>query len=87
MSETSPGKSSPTLPKELTGFLILLSLFKQNRVGLSDHVAVCVRVCVSPTLSLRGNGSVKVPLSLLGNGSVKFPLSVLGNGTVEPLPR
>jgi hypothetical protein len=32
----------------------------KNRVGLREHVAVCV-----------GNGSVKIPSPLLGNGSVK----------------
>jgi hypothetical protein len=51
--------------------------FEKNRVGLSDHVAVCV-VCVRVCpLSLLGNGSVKIPLSLLGNGSVNIPLSLL----------
>jgi hypothetical protein len=39
-------------------------------------------LCI-PTLSLLGNGSVKIPLSLLGNGSVKIPLSLLGNGSVK----
>jgi hypothetical protein len=28
-----------------------------------------------------------ITLSLLGNGSVKIPLSLLGNGSVETLPR
>jgi hypothetical protein len=44
--------------------------------------AVCVCVCVS-TLSLVGNGSVKIPLSLLDKGLIKIPLSLLGNGSVE----
>jgi hypothetical protein len=51
-------------------------LFWKNRVGVWDHVAVRVCVCVSP-LSLLGNASVKVPLPLLGNGSVKIPTTYL----------
>jgi hypothetical protein len=72
--------------------------FEKMKVGLWDHVAVCVCVCLSSllllgndsvkvSLSLLGNGSVKIPLSLLGNGSVKIPLSLLGNGSLETLPR
>jgi hypothetical protein len=52
-------------------FLAYFPILK--RVGLWDHVAahvfVCVCVCVSPLLLL-ANGSVKVPFSLLGNGYV-----------------
>jgi hypothetical protein len=59
-------------------FLAYFPYFEKIKIGLWDHVAVCVcvcaRVCVFPLLLL-GNGSVKVPLSLLGNGSVKIPLS------------
>jgi hypothetical protein len=55
-------------------FLAYIPYFEETKVGLWDHVAVCVCVCVSP-------------LSLLGNGSVKIPLSLLGNGSVETLPR
>jgi hypothetical protein len=51
-------------------FLAYFSDFEKIKVGLWDHVPVCVCVCVSP-LSLLGNGSVKIPLSLLGNGSVE----------------
>jgi hypothetical protein len=63
-------------------FLAYVPYFEEIKVGLWDHVAVCV--C---PLSLLGNDSVKIPLSLLGNGSVKVPISLLGNGSVETLPR
>jgi hypothetical protein len=43
-------------------------------------------MCVPISLSLLGNGRIKIPLSLLGNGMVKIPLSLLGNGSVETLP-
>jgi hypothetical protein len=43
----------------------------------------CLCVCILRSLSLLGNGSVKVPLTLLRNGLVKIPLSLLGNGSVK----
>jgi hypothetical protein len=47
----------------------LLSLFRKNKSRLMDHVDICVCVCLFiSSLSLVGNGSVKIPLSLLGNG-------------------
>jgi hypothetical protein len=51
-------------------FICLYFLILKNRVGLRNHVAVCVCVCVRPSLSLLGNDSVKIP-SLQGNGSVE----------------
>jgi hypothetical protein len=50
-------------------FLAYISYFEKNRVGLWDHVAICVYV--NPFVSLLGNGWVKIPLSLLGNGLVE----------------
>jgi hypothetical protein len=37
------------------------------------------------SLSLLGNGLVKIPISLLGNSSVKISLSLLGNDSVNVL--
>jgi hypothetical protein len=70
--------------RPLHHFLAYFPYFeKKKRVGLWDHVAVCVYVCVCIPLSLLRNGSVKVPLYLLGNGSVKTPVLFLGNGSVK----
>jgi hypothetical protein len=40
-------------------FLAYFPYFEKNRVGLWDHVAVRVFVCVSVYPSLLGNGSVE----------------------------
>jgi hypothetical protein len=52
-------------------FLAHFPLFK-NRVGLWDHVAVRVCVCISSPIVARQRLG-KSPLSLLSNGSVKIP--------------
>jgi hypothetical protein len=44
-------------------FLAYFLYFEKIKVGLWDHVAVCVYVCVC----------LRIPLSLLGNGSVEIP--------------
>jgi hypothetical protein len=58
---------------DVSDLLAYFPYFEKTEVGLWDHVAVCVCLCI--------------PLSLLGNGSVKIPLSLLANGAVETLPR
>jgi hypothetical protein len=63
-----------------------LSLFWKNRVGLWDHVAVCVCVSMYPPIVVGQRLRINPP-SLLGSGSVKILLWLLGNGSVEMLPR
>jgi hypothetical protein len=75
-------------------FISLLSYFEKNRVGLWDHVAVfmCVCLCIPPIVARQRLGKIPIvarqkfdknPLSLVGNGSVKIPLSLIGNGSVK----
>jgi hypothetical protein len=84
-------------------FISLLSLFwKKNRVGLWDHVAVCV--CINPInfrtpepIFMKLGTYITAPepnstaqLKNLFHQSLclyVYPLSLLGNGSVETLPR
>jgi hypothetical protein len=53
-------------------FLAYFHYFEKMKVGLGDHVVVCVYVCVSPIIARERLGNV--PLLLLGKSSVKIPL-------------
>jgi hypothetical protein len=88
------------LPEEFAGGVTIVSLFSlfwKNRVGLWDHVTICVCLYPPPIVASQRLGKNpfivarqrlgKNPLLLLGNGSVKIPLSLLDNGSVETLPR
>jgi hypothetical protein len=64
------------------GFLVYFPYFENIKVCLWDHVAVCV---TRPIVARQRLG--KGTLSLLGNGLVKIPLSSLGIGSVGTLPQ
>jgi hypothetical protein len=67
-------------------FLAYIPYFEKIKVGLWDHIAVCV--CVSAYIPIVARQRLrKKPLTFARQRLGKNSLIVVGNGSVETLPR